>query len=150
VPSKYPYKKHFKGPRKGEFSGNPLGKNPSDIWSDDIGDFWEIPNVKHNHVEKTEHPCQFPVGLVQRLMLALTDRGDAVFDPFLGAGSSAAAAAYFERRFFGCELDSEYFKIARHRIELAASRLLPFRDANTPIYLPPGLPRDIKNEISYL
>ena len=70
IPSKYPEKKYFKGPRRGEISGNPLGKNPADVW--------EIPNVKANHVEKTEHPCQFPVGLVERLVLALTNKGDAV------------------------------------------------------------------------
>src|SRR5262249_24720879 len=85
VPSKYPNKKHFKGPRKGELSGNPLGKNPSDVWNnDDFGEVWDIPNVNHNHVEKTDHPCQFPFGLVQRFVLALTDPGDNVFDPFLG------------------------------------------------------------------
>jgi adenine-specific DNA-methyltransferase len=75
IPIKYPNKKHFKGPRKGELSSNPLGKNPTDIW--------DIPNVKSNHVEKTDHPCQFPVGLVERLVLALTDEGDAVLDPYL-------------------------------------------------------------------
>ena len=60
VPQKYPGKRHHKGKNKGEYSGNPLGKNPEDVWS--------IPNVKANHVEKTKHPCQFPVGLVQRLI----------------------------------------------------------------------------------
>jgi adenine-specific DNA-methyltransferase len=81
VPSKYPNKKHFKGPNKGQLSGNPLGKNPADVW--------DIPNVKANHVEKLDHPCQFPVGLVERLVLALTDNGDTVLDPYLGVGSSA-------------------------------------------------------------
>ncbi|MCY4262989.1 MAG: site-specific DNA-methyltransferase, partial [Candidatus Dadabacteria bacterium] len=52
VPAKYPSKRHFKGPNKGKLSGNPLGKNPSDVWA--------FPNVKSNHPEKTEHPCQFP------------------------------------------------------------------------------------------
>jgi len=78
VPAKYPGKKHFKGPNAGQFSGNPLGKNPEDVWS--------IPNVKSNHVEKTQHPCQFPVGLIERLLLALTNVGDLVFDPFAGVG----------------------------------------------------------------
>ena len=55
VPQKYPGKKHFKGPRAGQYSCNPLGKNP--------GDVWVIPNVKSNHVEKMDHPCQFPVEL---------------------------------------------------------------------------------------
>ncbi len=138
VPSKYPNKKHFKGPRKGELSGNPLGKNPSDVWDDDdFGEVWDIPNVKHNHVEKTEHPCQFPFGLVQRFLLALTAPGDSVFDPFLGVGTTAAAAAHFKRRFFGSELDPEYFKTAGERVELAYRNLLPFRDSNKPIYIPP-------------
>lgn len=44
MPQKYPGKKYYKGPHKGEYSGNPLGKNPSDVW--------DIPNVKANHVEK--------------------------------------------------------------------------------------------------
>jgi len=62
IPSKYPGKRHFKGPKTGQLSGNPKGKSPEDVW--------DIPNVKSNHVEKTEHPCQFPVGLVERLVLA--------------------------------------------------------------------------------
>ena len=45
---------------------------------------WEIPNVKHNHIEKTIHPAQFPVELVERLVLSMTDPGDAVFDPYMG------------------------------------------------------------------
>jgi adenine-specific DNA-methyltransferase len=95
VPSKYPNKKYFKGPKKGMLSGNPLGKNPSDVW--------EIPNVMANHVEKTEHPYQFPVGLVERLVLALTDRGDAVLAPNIGVGSTAIAALKNERKAYGCD-----------------------------------------------
>ena len=64
IPQKYPGKRHYKGPRKGDFSGNPLGKNPGDIW--EFGAIWDIPNVKANHVEKTDHPCQFPIALVRR------------------------------------------------------------------------------------
>jgi adenine-specific DNA-methyltransferase len=73
IPAKYPSKKHFKGPKIGQYSSNPLGKNPEDVW--------DIPNVKSNHVEKTIHPCQFPVGLVERLVLSMTNPGDLVFDP---------------------------------------------------------------------
>jgi len=140
IPSKYPNKKHFKGPNKGQLSGNPLGKNPADIWSETEGaieDVWDIPNVKHNHVEKTIHPCQFPVGLVMRFIRALTDEGDAVFDPFLGVGTTAAAAAMWKRHFFGCELDYGYFQTALKRIQQATNGLLPFRDPNKPIYQPP-------------
>jgi adenine-specific DNA-methyltransferase len=140
VPSKYPNKKHFKGPRKGQLSGNPLGKNPTDIWIGEgqaLEDVWDIPNVKHNHVEKTDHPCQFPVGLVSRFIQALTEEGDDVFDPFLGVGTTAAAAAMLDRHYFGCELDRGYYDTARKRIEMAACGMLPFRDPNKPIYQPP-------------
>jgi adenine-specific DNA-methyltransferase len=82
VPQKYPNKKYFKGPRIGEFSCNPLGKNPSDIW--------DIPNVKNNHVEKTNHPCQFPIELTERLILSLTNENDFVFDLFWGAGNRSS------------------------------------------------------------
>src|SRR3990172_1846763 len=84
VPQKYPGKKYFKGPNAGQYSCNPLGKNP--------GDLWVIPNVKSNHVEKTDHPCQFPVELIERLVLSMTNEGDWVFDPFLGTGTTIVAA----------------------------------------------------------
>ncbi len=75
IPQKYPGKKQFKGPNIGQLSCNPLGKNPSDVWI--------FPNVKHNHIEKTIHPCQFPVELVERLVLSLTRKGDLVLDPYM-------------------------------------------------------------------
>ena len=139
IKPKYPHKKYYKGPKKGQLSCNPLGKNPDDVWAidRDLGDFWEIPNVKHNHTEKTKHPCQFPIALAQRFVAALSDPGDSVFDPFLGVGSTAAAAALLGRHFFGAELNPEYFKVARDRVEKAAAGILPFRDANKPIYTPP-------------
>ena len=100
VPSKYPGKKYFKGPRKGQYSCNPLGKNPGDVWI--------IPNVKANHCEKTIHPCQFPVELVERLVLALTNEGDTVLDPYLGVGSTVIAAIKNNRNGCGCDNVSEY------------------------------------------
>jgi adenine-specific DNA-methyltransferase len=132
IPSKYPEKKYFKGPRRGEISGNPLGKNP--------GDVWEIPNVKANHVEKTEHPCQFPVGLVERLVLSLTNEGDAVLDPYLGVGSSAIAALKHARRAYGCDVHKRYIDIARERVESLQVGKLRLRPMNRPVYEPP--PRD--------
>ena len=128
VPSKYPNKKHFKGPRKGELSSNPLGKNPSDVW--------DIPNVKWNHVEKTDHPCQFPIGLVERLVLGLTNEGDSVLDPYLGVGSTAIAALKHNRSAYGCDLDAGYIDIAWERIhDLRAGRLRT-RPMNKPVYDP--------------
>ena len=128
VPQKYPEKKYFKGPKRGQASGNPLGKNPSDVW--------EIPNVKANHVEKTAHPCQFPVELVERLVLALTDEGDAVLDPFMGSGSACLAALAHSRRAIGAELSAEYYRIAVERLDLARRGQLRVRPAERPVYSP--------------
>ena len=128
VPQKYPNKKYFKGPRAGELSGNPIGKNPSDIW--------DIPNVKHNHVEKTIHPCQFPVELVERLVLALTNEGDWVFDPFLGVGSTIVAAIRHKRRGMGAELVKEYTQVAMERIEQALDGKSRTRAMYRPLYDP--------------
>jgi adenine-specific DNA-methyltransferase len=128
IPQKYPGKKYFKGPNKGELSGNPLGKNPSDIW--------EIPNVKSNHVEKTIHPCQFPVELIERLVLSMTDKGDWVFDPFIGVGSTAIAALIHKRRAMGTDIKHEYISIAKERILLAERGELRIRPMERPVYEP--------------
>jgi len=128
VPSKYPGKRHFKGTHKGELSGNPLGKNPEDVWN--------IPNVVGNHIEKTAHPCQFPVGLVRRLVLALTNEGELVFDPFAGSASTAVAALSCNRNFVGTEIDRGYCKIARTRIAKAMKGEEKFRPIDKPVYDP--------------
>jgi adenine-specific DNA-methyltransferase len=126
VKAKYPGKRHFKGPNIGEYSGNPLGKNPEDVW--------DIPNVKSNHIEKTKHPCQFPVALVDRFVLALTDEGSLVFDPFSGVGSAGIAALIHKRRFWGCEIDPEYVDIAKARLIEASRGKSRFRPFDKPIY----------------
>ena len=128
VPQKYPGKRHFKGPKAGQLSGNPLGKNP--------GDVWVFPNVKNNHVEKTIHPCQFPVELVDRLVLSLTQKDDWVLDPFLGVGTTVASAVLRGRRGCGSEKMKEYSLIARERVQQALMGTLPVRPMNTPVYDP--------------
>lgn len=130
VPQKYPGKKHFKGPNAGQYSCNPLGKNPGDVWI--------IPNVKHNHVEKTIHPRQFPVELVERLVLSMTSKGGLVFDPFLGVGTSAVAAVLHGRKAAGAEISSKYLDVAAERVKLASQALLKVRPMNRPIYEPPA------------
>ena len=128
VPSKYPEKKHFKGPKAGQLSGNPLGKNPGDVWI--------IPNVKSNHVEKTDHPCQFPVELVERLVLSLTEPGDAVFDPYMGVGSSVIAAVKHGRIGYGCDVVGDYVDIAWDRVHQLRAGSLLTRPMNRPVYDP--------------
>jgi len=128
VPQKYPGKKHYKGPKAGQYSSNPLGKNP--------GDVWDIPNVKSNHVEKTSHPCQFPVELVERLVLSMTNKGDWVFDPFLGTGTSIIAALRHDRCGAGAEIAPAYVKLAEQRIRKAASGELKTRPMSRPVFDP--------------
>lgn len=128
VPQKYPNKKHFKGAKRGQLSGNPLGKNPSDIWN--------IPNVKANHVEKTEHPCQFPVELIERLVLSMTRPGDWVLDPFMGVGSTAIAALMHGRRAVGAEIMPDYLAVTRERIAAAERGELRVRPLERRVYDP--------------
>ncbi len=125
---KYPGKKYFKGPKTGQFSCNPLGKNP--------GDLWIIPNVKHNHIEKTIHPCQFPVELIERLVLALTKKGDLVIDPYGGVGTTACAAVLNKRRAAISDTMADYLEVARKRVELAALGKLQIRPKDRPVYKP--------------
>jgi adenine-specific DNA-methyltransferase len=132
VPQKYPGKKAFKGPRKGEYTCNPAGKNPGDVWI--------IPNVKHNHVEKTDHPCQFPIELVERLVLALTNERDLVVDPYMGVGTTACAAVIHRRRAAGADVCSQYVTIAQDRVTAAIEGRLSRRPMRRPVYVPdPGL-----------
>lgn len=142
IPSKYPGKTHFKGEKRGQPSGNPLGKNPSDIWHIVLEDWetalWNIPNVKANHPEKTIHPCQFPIELVERCVLALTDEGDWVLDPFSGVGSALLAALKNKRRAIGCEKETEYVQIAKQRITDLYSGTLGYRRLGKPVHQPTG------------
>ena len=143
VPSLYPGKRKFKGPERGQPSGNPKGKNPSDFWHDVVledweSSVWDFPNVKANHPEKTEHPCQFPVELVERCVLALSNQGDLVLDPFLGVGSSAVGAVRHGRQFLGFDVDRDYVREARRRLDLDRQGLLKTRSIGTPIATPTG------------
>lgn len=142
IPSKYPGKLHYKGEKRGMPSGNPLGKNPSDFW-EFLLEEWdsgvlEIPNVKSNHPEKTIHPCQFPVELVERCVLAMTDEGDWVLDPFAGVGSTIIAAIKNNRKAVGIDRDTNYSDIAKKRIMDFYNGNLKLRPIGTPIHQPSG------------
>ena len=127
VPQKYPGKRAYKGKRKGELSGNPFGKNPSDVW--------DIPNVKAMHIEKTSHPCQFPVAIPQRLIKALTPVGGLVLDPFMGVGTSGVAAFIEKRRFVGAEIMQEYYDVAVERMTEAINGTVKIRE-DKPVLIP--------------
>ncbi len=130
IPQKYPGKKNYKkgADNYGKLSGNPLGKNPEDVW--------EIPNVKNNHPEKTEHPCQFPIELIERLVLSMTNKGDVVLDPYVGVGSALCAAILHERKGYGSDIFKKYLDIAEERIQQIANGTLSRRLMGTPVYQP--------------
>ena len=162
---KYPGKKQYKGDKKGQYSGNILGKNPSDLWQADVKQLlddwekqiWDIPNVKSNHVEKVDHPCQFPIELVERCVLALTNEGDIVFDPFAGVASTLLAALKNFRRAYGTELIENYITQGLERIQLLREDKLSTRRIGQTVYNPEDsgklsrLPDEfIKAKLSYL
>jgi adenine-specific DNA-methyltransferase len=144
VPQLYPGKRHSakKEESFGKPSGNRLGKNPSDYWEFSATEHfreypvWDIPNVKANHPEKTIHPCQFPVELVERCVLALTKPGDTVLDPFVGAGTTAIAALKHKRKVTGIDKDAKFLKIAQQRIEKLAEGNLKLRPSGKPVMRP--------------
>jgi adenine-specific DNA-methyltransferase len=116
IPQKQPTKRFYKGPRKGELSCNPLGKNP--------GDVWKITNVKNGHPEKIPggHPCQFPLQLVDRLINSMSKPGDIVLDPFGGVASTLVSAINNGRKGIGAELEKAYFQTGEKRIKAALAQ----------------------------
>lgn len=108
VPQKYPNKTSWRSHNKGELTCHPLGKNPADVWA--------FRNVKHNHEEETIHPSQFPEDLVERVLLATTEPGDVILDPYMGVGTVAVVAHNLGRHFVGAEMKPEYHAVALHRL----------------------------------
>lgn len=83
-------------------------KNPSDVW--------RIPMVSGNFQERTSHPAQYPEKLIERIILAATNEGDIVLDPFMGSGTTAVVAKKLGRNYIGYEIENEYIKIAEERL----------------------------------
>ena len=142
IPSKYPGKLHYKGPNKGKPSGNPLGKNPSDYWNlmqneYDLG-IIDVPNVKCNHPEKTEHPCQFPIELIERCILACTNEYDWILDPFGGVGTTLIAARKNRRNAVSVDINETYSQEAKRRLIALENGTLKFRPLGKEIYKPSG------------
>jgi len=103
---KYPLQK-----KNGKLRCNTIGKNPSDVW--------QIAKVTSGQdrasPERTSHPAQFPLDLIERLILGFSNPGDMVLDPFLGSGTVAAACLENGRCFVGIEVDPAYCEIAANR-----------------------------------
>lgn len=108
---KYPNQK-----KNGKLKCNPLGKNPTDVW--------EIPKITSGKdrasAERTAHPAQFPIAVIDRIVRACSNQGDIILDPFMGSGTTAEVALATGRFALGFELESRYIEIARHRIDAYA------------------------------
>lgn len=106
---KYPNQK-----KNGKLKCNPLGKNPSDVW--------RIPKVTSGtnraSRERTPHPAQFPVELITRTVLASSDPGEVVLDPFMGSGTTAEVAIRTGRKAIGFEISERYLEISARRLEI--------------------------------
>ena len=86
--------------------------HPSNLWTDISIPFWSMP-------ENTEHPTQKPEKLLAKLLLASSNEGQVVFDPFLGSGTTSVVAKKLNRKFVGIEIDEKYACISEKRIEAA-------------------------------
>jgi len=86
---------------------------------------WDIPNVKANHIEKTKHPCQFPIAIPQRLIKALTPINGIVLDPFMGSGTSGVASILEQRCFVGAEIQKEYNIKRNQKIDITENQIDP-------------------------
>jgi adenine-specific DNA-methyltransferase len=104
------YPRQFKN---GRLKVNPLGKNPTDVWT--------IPKVtsgeKRSSKERTPHPAQFPIAVVERIVKACSNAGDLVLDPFVGSGSTAYTCLELGRPFIGVEIEQRYIDIAGARLD---------------------------------
>ena len=83
-------------------------KNPSDVW--------KIPMVSGNFLERTGHPAQYPEKLIERIVLAGTNKGNIVLDPFMGSGTTAVVAKKLGRKYIGYEIVPEYIEMAKVRL----------------------------------
>ena len=110
-----PYRDIFKKPKDWTESsdGNYRLTSPSNLWNDITVPFWSMP-------ENTEHPTQKPEKLLAKIILASSDKGDLIFDPFLGSGTTSVVAKKLDRQYLGIERELDYCLIAEKRLRLAA------------------------------
>ena len=94
--------------------GNFRNTYPSNFWDDISIPYWSMP-------ENTPHPTQKPEKLLAKLILASSNEGDTVFDPFLGSGSTSVAAKKLGRHFVGIEQNETYCALTEKRLAMADS-----------------------------
>ena len=109
-----PYRDVFKKPKDWTESpdGNHRLTSPSNLWNDITVPFWSMS-------ENTEHPTQKPEKLLAKIILASSDKGELIFDPFLGSGTTSVVAKKLGRKYIGIEKELDYCLIAEKRLKLA-------------------------------
>jgi len=104
---KYPNSK-----KNGKLRCNTLGKNPSDVWQ-----IAKITTGKNrSSKERTNHPCQFPTDLIDRIILGFSNKDNVIFDPFVGSGTTLESSIKHNRYSIGFEIREDYCKIVKDRI----------------------------------
>ena len=92
---------------------NPNGKNPTDVWN-----FSKVTSGRNrSSKERTPHPAQFPEKVINRVIKASSNKGDIVFDPFIGSGTTAKVALELERQVLGFEINSQYCQLMADRLD---------------------------------
>lgn len=105
---KYPNQK-----KNGKIKVNLNGKNPSDVWV-----FPKITSGKNRaSKERTPHPAQFPIAVIDRILKASSNQNEIVLDPFIGSGTTAIVSLSLQRQVIGFEIKQEYCDIAANRID---------------------------------
>ena len=108
-----PNVKYPKSKKHGKLRSNPLGKNPTDVW--------QIPKVTsgehRSSKERTKHPAQFPIAVIERIIKGCTNPGDLVLDPFMGSGTVAEVCMRNGRACIGIEIEPQYVAIAAQRLD---------------------------------
>jgi site-specific DNA-methyltransferase (adenine-specific) len=117
VSSQFDRGERSEGARRDAWTPHPLGAKPRDVL--------DVPVLCNGMAEKTEHPTQKPEELVRRLVLASSDPGDLVVDPFCGSGTTPVVAAATGRRFVAGDRDPRYVGLARRRLERLTAGVTP-------------------------
>jgi len=102
----------------GDKRANPKGRIPDDVWCDDLVDVWKISRVAGTFKERVKgFPCQMPVKVLERIILASSNEGDIVLDPFAGSGTTLVVAKKYKRRYIGIELSKKYVEMIKKRLD---------------------------------
>jgi len=101
----------------GDKRANPEGRIPDDVWYDDLADVWKISRVAGTFKERVKgFPCQMPLKVLERIILASSNERDIVLDPFAGSGTTLVVAKKYNRKYIGIELSKKYVETIKKRV----------------------------------